>query len=95
MTEDNSGQSSAAQSALDAPLVIRVELGSVTLSAREWAELQAGDVIETSQRVSEPVVLRCAGREVARGELVEVEGQVGVRITEMVSGNSQRGGAKA
>ncbi len=95
MTDDNSGQSPAGQSALDAPLVIRVELGSVTMSAREWAELQAGDVIETSQRVSEPVVLRCAGREVARGELVEVEGQVGVRITEMVTGNSQRGASQA
>ena len=95
MAEDKSGQSPLGQSALDAPLMIRVELGSVTLSAREWAELQAGDVIETNQRVSEPVVLRCAGREVARGELVEVEGQVGVRITEMVTGNSQRGAFQA
>ncbi|MCA9627599.1 MAG: FliM/FliN family flagellar motor switch protein [Myxococcales bacterium] len=95
MTEDNSGHSPVSESALDAPLVIRVELGSVTMSAREWADLQAGDVIETSQRVSGPVVLRCAGREVARGELVEVEGQVGVRITEMVTGNSQRGGSQA
>ncbi|MCA9647528.1 MAG: FliM/FliN family flagellar motor switch protein [Polyangiaceae bacterium] len=95
MTEDKSGQSPVGQSALDAPLVIRVELGSVTLSAREWAELQAGDVIETTQRVSEPVVLRCAGREIARGELVEVEGQVGVRITEMVTGNSQHGASQA
>ncbi len=76
------------QTALDAPLVVRVELGSVSMSAGEWAALEAGDVIETCQRISEPVVLRCAGREVARGELVEVEGQVGVRITELVGGAS-------
>lgn len=90
MTEDKP----LSHAALDAPLVVRVELGSVSLSAREWAALEAGDVIETGQRVSEPVVLRCAGREVARGELVEVEGQVGVRITELVgaASPSSRGG---
>lgn len=68
---------------LDAPLVVRVEVGSVTLSAREWAELRAGDVLETGVRVAEPVVLRIAGREVARGELVNVDGELGVRIREL------------
>ncbi len=68
---------------LDAPLVVRVEVGSVTLSARQWAELRAGDVLETGVRLSEPVVLRIAGREVARGELVNVDGELGVRIREL------------
>ena len=72
------------QAALDAPLVVRVEVGAVTLSAREWAALRPGDVIETGQRVGEPVVLRGSGREIARGELVDVEGELGVRIRELV-----------
>jgi flagellar motor switch/type III secretory pathway protein FliN len=65
---------------LDTPVVVRVELGAVSMSAREWARLGPGDVIETAQRIAEPVVLRVAGREVGRGELVNVDGQVGVRI---------------
>lgn len=71
---------------LDTPLVVRVELGAVSLSAREWARLGPGDVIETGQRIAEPVVLRVAGREVGRGELVNVDGQVGVRIQKLYEG---------
>ncbi len=72
--------------ALDAPLVVRVEFGSVTLSAREWAELGPGDVIETGRRLAEPVVLRVGGQEVARGELVDVEGELGVKIQSLSAG---------
>ncbi|HEX7664088.1 MAG TPA: FliM/FliN family flagellar motor switch protein, partial [Polyangiaceae bacterium] len=68
------------ENAGDAPLVVRVEVGNVTLRAREWAALKAGDVVATGQKLADPVVLRVGGVEVARGELVEVEGEVGVRI---------------
>ncbi len=69
-----------AEAAASAPLIVRVELGSVSLTGKQWAELGPGDVIEVGRRVSEPVILRIAGREVARGELVDVEGELGVRI---------------
>jgi flagellar motor switch/type III secretory pathway protein FliN len=75
--------------ALEVPIVVRVEVASVTLTAREWAELRPGDVIETGARVAEPVVLRVGGREVARGELVSVDGELGVRIREL--GREDRG----
>lgn len=64
----------------DAPLVVRVEVGSVTLTAREWSALKAGDVITTKNKISDPVILRVGGIEVARGELVSVDGHIGVRI---------------
>lgn len=73
-----------AEAVLDAPVVVRVEVGAVSMSAREWAALRPGDVIETGRRINDPVVLRVAGREVARGELVEIEGELGVRIREVV-----------
>jgi flagellar motor switch/type III secretory pathway protein FliN len=76
--------SATSEVALDAPLVVRVELGAVTMSAREWAALRPGDVVAVGRRVSEPVVLRIAGMEVARGELVDIEGELGVRIREQV-----------
>lgn len=72
------------QTVLEAPVVVRVEIGAVAMSARDWARLRPGDVIETGRRIAEPVVLRVAGREVARGELVNVEGELGVRIREIV-----------
>jgi type III secretion system YscQ/HrcQ family protein len=68
---------------LDTPVLVRVELGAVSMSARDWAKLGPGDVIETGQRIAEPVVLRVAGREVGRGELVNVDGHVGVRIQKL------------
>ncbi len=68
---------------LDTPVVVRVELGAVSMSARELAQLGPGDIIETAQRIAEPVVLRVSGREVGRGELVNVDGQVGVRIQKL------------
>lgn len=69
--------------ALDAPIVVRVEVGSVTLTARQWDALRPGDVLETGLRLTEPAVLRVAGRDVARGELVSIDGELGVRIREI------------
>jgi type III secretion system YscQ/HrcQ family protein len=76
--------------ALEAPVVVRVELGTVSMTAADWARLRPGDVIETGRRVAEPVILRVAGRVVARGELVDVDGEVGVRVRELVGAQSER-----
>jgi len=73
-----------ADAALEAPVVVRVEMGAVSMSAADWARLRPGDVIETGRRVAEPVVLRIAGRVVARGELCDVDGEVGVVVRELV-----------
>jgi len=84
MSDPAKPETSLTDAVLESPIVVRVEVGAVTLSAREWAELGPGDVIETGRRIAEPVVLRVAGREVARGELVNLEGELGVRIREVV-----------
>ncbi len=64
----------------DTPLVVRVEIGLAEMTAREWASLGSGDVIALGKRIGEYVVLRVGGVEVARGELVDLEGETGVRI---------------
>ncbi|MEO7033309.1 MAG: FliM/FliN family flagellar motor C-terminal domain-containing protein [Polyangiaceae bacterium] len=84
MSDPGKPEASLSDAVLDSPVVVRVEVGAVTLTAREWAELGPGDVIETGRRIAEPVILRVAGREVARGELVNLEGEIGVRIRELV-----------
>jgi flagellar motor switch/type III secretory pathway protein FliN len=89
MTESDQATEELKEAVLDAPVIIRIELGSVSMSAREWARLRPGDVIETGQRLAEPVTLRIAGREVARGELVSVEGELGVRIRRIADGDTR------
>jgi type III secretion system YscQ/HrcQ family protein len=74
-----------AEDLAELPLEVRIEVGSATLAAREWATLAPGDVIQLDSRVGDPVHLRVGTRVVARGELVDVDGSLGVRITERTS----------
>lgn len=83
MSEPDDVNQTLVNAALEAPVVVRVELGVVSMSAAQWARVGPGDVIETGHRVAEPVILRVAGRVVARGELVDVDGEVGVRVREL------------
>ena len=73
-------QTTTIESLEHAPVVVRVELGTVEMKAHEWAELGPGDVIALGRRVGDPAILRVGGVELARGELVQVDGEYGVRI---------------
>lgn len=64
----------------EAPVVVRVELGAVEMKAREWAALSPGDVLLLGRKLGEPAILRASGVEIARGELVQIDGEYGVRI---------------
>lgn len=64
----------------DAPVVVRVEVGTVEMTAGAWSELCPGDVVSLGRRLGDPAVLRVAGAPVARGELVQIDGEIGVRI---------------
>jgi flagellar motor switch/type III secretory pathway protein FliN len=72
----------APQALEDAPVVLRIEVATVTLTARAWAQLSAGDVVATGVRLGEPVSLRAGGVTFARGELCDLEGELAVRILE-------------
>jgi flagellar motor switch/type III secretory pathway protein FliN len=78
MTNDTSRTMEALD---DAPVVVRVELGVVEMKAQDWAKLEVGDIVSVGRRVGEPTILRVGGVEVARGELVTIDGEIGVRIT--------------
>lgn len=65
---------------LEAPVVVHIELGSVTLPVHEWLGLRTGDVVTSQLPIGGPVTMRVAGQAVAEGELVKVDGHVGVRI---------------
>lgn len=83
-SDDSLDPPTLADAVLDAPLIVRIELGHVSMKAREWADLRAGDVIASGRRVAEPVLLRAGGRALAEGELVNLEGELGVRIVRLL-----------
>jgi flagellar motor switch protein FliN/FliY len=72
----------------EVPVLVKVEIGEARMTARQWSELDRGDVVTLGRRVGERVVLRVGGVAVARGELVVVEGEVGVRIVERMGGGA-------
>ena len=64
----------------EVPVVVRVEIGVAEMRARDWASLAPGDVVSLGKKLGEPVTLRVGGITVARGELVDLDGEVAVRI---------------
>jgi type III secretion system YscQ/HrcQ family protein len=78
------GDDALAQTLAEVPIEVRVELGSISLPAAEWAQLQAGDVIPFASKHS-PIRLRANGTVIAEGELVRVDDELGVRITAIPS----------
>ncbi|QDE82142.1 type III secretion system cytoplasmic ring protein SctQ [Myxococcus xanthus] len=69
----------------DVPLQIAVELSRVPVTAQQVVGLRTGQVLELNRGPGEPVELSVNGKVVARGELVELEGQLGVRIITLAS----------
>jgi type III secretion system YscQ/HrcQ family protein len=66
---------------LDVPVTLAVELGRVNLTLSRLADLKPGDVIELSRHSRAPVELTSNGRLVARGELILIDTDLGVRVT--------------
>ena len=64
----------------DIPLQIAVELGRVATTAEEVVSLKVGHVFDLNRVAGEPLDLSVNGKVVARGELVEIDGNLGVRI---------------
>jgi len=66
------------------PVQITCEIGRVTLTAKEILDLRPGAVVPVGRPLAGPVDLTAGGRVIARGELVDVEGELGVRVTEVI-----------
>jgi flagellar motor switch protein FliN/FliY len=69
---------------LDVKVKVTVQLGSVQLPMREVLELSSGSIIQLTQHASDPVGLFVNDKLVAYGEVVVVEDNFGIKITELV-----------
>ena len=70
---------------LDVPLEISVELGRVKMVVRDVLDLGTGSIVEVDKAAGEPVDVMVNGRLVAKGEVVVIEDNFGVRITEILN----------
>ena len=70
---------------LDVPLQVNVELGRTKKSIKEILDLTKGSIVELDKLAGEPVDIMVNGKYLAKGEVVVIDENFGVRITEIVS----------
>ena len=75
----------------DLEVGVTLRFGEREMLLRDILDLDTGMVIEVDRRTDEPAELLVAGRIVARGEVVVVDGNYGLRVTEL-AGSGQDGG---
>jgi flagellar motor switch protein FliN/FliY len=72
----------------DVDLVVTAELGRATMPVRELLELSPGMVVEIDRAAGAPIDLLVNGRRIATGEVVVIDEEFGVRITEILAGDA-------
>jgi len=76
-------QSPGLELLLDVELEAAIRFGCCTMPLGEVLELGPGDVVELDRHITDPVDLIVSDKIVARGEVVLVNGNLGLRVTEV------------
>jgi flagellar motor switch protein FliN len=66
------------------PVELTVEMGRTRMTVGETLELRQGSIITLNRMAGEPVDLLVNGAPIARGEVVVIDEQFGLRVTEML-----------
>jgi flagellar motor switch protein FliN/FliY len=74
----------------DVEMEVTAELGRTRMSVRELLALSPGAIVELDRAAGAPTDLLVNGRLIARGEVVVVDENFGIRITEIVSHTAER-----
>jgi len=70
---------------LDIPLKVTVELGRTKKLIKEILELSQGSIIELDKLAGEPVDILVNNKLIAKGEVVVIDENFGVRVTDIIS----------
>lgn len=81
----NESESNNLNMLLDIPLQVTVELGRTKRSVKEILEMSSGSIIELDKLAGEPVDILVNDRHIAKGEVVVIDENFGVRITDILS----------
>lgn len=76
------------EAVFDVPVKVKAVLGGARIQVGELIQMRTGSVVELDRRVGEPVDVYVNGRLIARGELVLIDGLLGVTLTEIVKQDS-------
>ena len=68
---------------MDVQLAMTLRFGAKRLLLREVLDLSPGAVVELDRKIQEPVDLLLDGRLLARGEVVVIDGNYGLRVTDV------------
>ena len=68
----------------DVKVPLEVHLGGTEVTVEEVAGIRVGTIIELDRLAGEPVDLLAAGERIARAEVVVIDENFGIRITEMI-----------
>ena len=68
----------------DIPITVSIELAQMQLTIAQIGAFKDGEVLELNKGPGELVDLLVSGRLIAKGELVDVDGELGVRIRSLV-----------
>jgi flagellar motor switch protein FliN/FliY len=72
----------------DVPVELAVEIGRTHMTIRETLALGPGSIVTLNRLAGEPVDLLVNGKPIARGEVVVIDEEFGLRVTEVVAGDT-------
>jgi len=70
---------------MDVELEVTLRFGERQMALRDILDLSAGSVVELNQNVQDPVELLVGRKVIARGEVVVVDGNYGLRVSQIIS----------
>ncbi len=68
----------------DVMVPVEVVLGSTSLKLEDFATIGPGKIIALKSMAGEPVDFVAAGKKIAKGEVVVIDENFGIRITELL-----------
>ena len=77
----------------DVPVELTVEIGRTRMTIGETLGLGPGSIVSLERLAGEPVDLLVNGKRIAYGEVVVIDEEFGLRITELVESDGGRGAA--
>jgi len=77
------------------PVDLSVEMGRTRMTVGETLELRQGSIITLNRMAGEPVDLLVNGTAIARGEVVVIDEQFGLRVTEVLGQSSAAEGGES
>ncbi len=69
---------------MDVGFDIEIELGSTNIKIREILELKKGSIISLSKSAGEAIEIYANGKLIAKGEVIVLENNFGIRVTDIV-----------